>query len=119
MTLTDALLPPADAAIVAVPALLPAVTTPVPITLAMELSELVQVTFLFVALSGFTVVVSCTDSPDFKVILPSSTPSPEIVMESTGMSLYFTANAKLLSSFLVAVSWTVWFGIFQVSWFIA
>lgn len=76
-------------------------------------------TFLFVALSGFTVAVSWTDLPDFNVILPSLTPSPEIVMESTGMSLYFTANAKFLSSFLVAVSWTVWFGAFHVSWFIA
>lgn len=100
----DAFVSPAVAVTFVVPACAPAFTRPVLLTLAIAESELVQVTFLFVALSGFTVAVSCTDSPDFNVILPSLTPSPEIVMESTGMSLYFTANAKLLSSFLVAVS---------------
>ena len=115
----DAFLSPAAAVTFVAPACAPAFTRPVSLTLAIAESELIQMTFLFVALSGSTVAVSCTDSPDFKVILPSLTPSPEIVMESTGMSLYFTANAKLLSSFLVAVSCTVWFGAFQISWFIA
>ena len=100
----DAVVSSAAAVTFVVPAFASAFTRPVLLTLAIAESELVQVTFLFVALSGFTVAVSWTDSPDFKVILPSLTPSPEIVMESTGMSLYFTANAKLLSSFLVAVS---------------
>lgn len=100
----DAFVLPAVAVIFVVPAFASAFTRPVSLTFAIAESELVQVTFLFVALSGSTVAVSCTDSPDFNVILPSLTPSPEIVMESTGMSLYFTANAKLLSSFLVVVS---------------
>ena len=47
----------------AVPAFEPAVTTPVPITFATELSELVHVTFRSVALSGLTVAVSCADAP--------------------------------------------------------
>ena len=114
----DAFVSPAVAVIFVVPARVPTFTRPVLLTSAIAESELVQMTFLFVALSGFTVVVSCTDSPDFNVSFPLLTPSPEIETESTGMSLYFAANAKLLSSFLVAVSWTVWFGTSQVSWFI-
>ena len=83
-TCTDALLPPAEAVIVAVPAFRPAVTTPVPITFATELSELVHVTFRSVAFSGRTVAVSCADAPAFRLSLPLDTPSPEIETEDTG-----------------------------------
>ena len=83
-TRTDALLPPAEAVTVAVPAFRPAVTTPVPITFATELSELVHVTFRSVAFSGRTVAVSCADAPAFRLSLPLDTPSPEIDTEDTG-----------------------------------
>ena len=84
VTVTLALLPPAVALIVALPAFRPAVTTPVPITFATELSELVHVTFRSVALSGLTVAVSCADAPAFRLSLPLDTPSPEIETEETG-----------------------------------
>ena len=79
-----AVCPPAVALMVAVPAFRPAVTTPVPITFATELSELVHVTFRSVALSGLTVAVSCALAPDFRLSLPLDTPSPEIETEETG-----------------------------------
>ena len=85
VTWTDADLPPAVALIVAVPALLPAVTTPVPITLATELSLDVHVTFRSVAFDGFTVAVNCTEEPDFRESLPLLTPSPEMETDVTGM----------------------------------
>ena len=80
-----AVCPPAVALMVAVPAFRPAVTTPVPITFATELSELVHETFRSVAFDGFTVAVSCTLAPDFRLSLPSFTPSPEIETDVTGM----------------------------------
>ena len=76
----------------AVPAFEPAVTTPVPITFATELSELVHVTFRSVALSGLTVAVSCADAPAFKASLPSETPSPEIDTDVTGLSATVTTT---------------------------
>ena len=83
--MTDADLPPAVALMVAVPAFEPAVTTPVPITFATLESELVHETFRSVAFDGFTVAVSCTLAPDFRLSLPSFTPSPEIDTDVTGM----------------------------------
>ena len=85
VTVTDADLPPAEAVTVAVPAFEPAVTTPVPITFATFESELVHETFRSVAFDGFTVAVSCTLAPDFRLSLPSFTPSPEIETDVTGM----------------------------------
>ena len=85
VTVTLALLPPAAALIVALPAFEPAVTTPVPITFATLESELVHVTLRSVALSGLTVAVSCAEAPDFRESLPPLTPSPEIETDVTGM----------------------------------
>ena len=92
VTTTEAVLPPAVAVIVAVPAFT-AVTLPSD-TLATELFELVQEIVLSVALDGFTVAVSCTLAPDFRLSFPSFTPSPEIDTDSTGTGcgvLQFTA----------------------------
>ncbi len=77
VTWTDALLPPAVAVTVAVPAFEPAVTTPVPITFATLESELVHVTFRSVALSGLTVAVSCTLAPDFRLSFRCSRRHPK------------------------------------------
>ena len=85
VTSTDALLPPAVAVTVALPAFEPAVTTPVPITFATELSLDVHVTLRSVASSGLTVAVSCALAPDFSESLPPLTPSPEIETDVTGM----------------------------------
>ena len=63
VTSTDALLPPAVAVTVALPAFEPAVTTPVPITFATLESELVHETFRSVAFDGLTVAVSCAERP--------------------------------------------------------
>ena len=84
VTSTDALTPPAVAVTVALPAFDPAVTTPVPITFATELSELVHETFRSVALSGLTVAVSCAEAPDSNLSFPSFTPSPETETDVTG-----------------------------------
>jgi len=85
VTVTLALLPPAAALIVAVPAFEPAVTAPVPITFATLESELVHVILRSVALSGLTVAVSCALAPAFRESLPPLTPSPEIETDVTGM----------------------------------
>ena len=92
VTVTLALLPPAVAVTVALPAFDPAVTTPVPITFATELSELVHVTLRSVASSGLTVAVNCTDSPDFSESLPSLTPSPETDTDETGTGTFATVT---------------------------
>ena len=91
-----AVCPPAVALMVAVPVLLPAVSAPVPITLAMELSVLVQVTFRSVASLGLMVAVSCVDSPAFRASLPSFTPSPEIVTEVTATGQVTAASEVAL-----------------------
>ena len=92
VTTTEAVLPPAVAVIVAVPAFT-AMTLPSD-TLATESFELVQETVLSVALDGFTVAVSCTLAPDFRLSLPLLTPEPEIETDVTGTGcevLQFTA----------------------------
>ena len=64
-----AVLPPSSVVtvIVAVPALR-AVTCPL-LTVATDSSELFQLTFLFVALAGYTVAVKVSLSPSFRVML--------------------------------------------------
>ena len=94
VTVTLALLPPAVALIVALPAFEPAVTTPVPITFATLESELVHVTLRSVALSGLTVAVSCTLAPDFSESFPSFTPSPETETDVTGMVVSHSTAAR-------------------------
>ena len=94
VTVTLALLPPAVAVTVALPAFDPAVTTPVPITFATELSELVHETFRSVAFDGLTVAVSCADAPDFRASLPSLTSSPEIETDVTGMVVSHSTAAR-------------------------
>ncbi len=92
VTVTDADLPPAVAVMVAVPAFEPAVTTPVPITLATLESELVHVTFRSVTFDGLTVAVSCTLAPDFRLSFPLRTPSPETDTDVTGTGASATAT---------------------------
>ena len=96
VTTTEAVLLPAVAVIVAVPAFT-AVTLPSD-TLATELFELVQETVLSVALDGFTVAASCTLAPAFRLSLLLLTPEPEIETEDTGTGcgvLQFTALTVL------------------------
>ena len=94
MTSTDALTPPAVAVTVALPAFDPAVTTPVPITFATELSLDVHATLRSVASSGLTVAVSCALAPDFRESLPSLTPSPEIDTDVTGTGMVHSTAAR-------------------------
>ena len=75
-------LPPALAVIVAVPTLF-AVTLPSPVTEAIYDDDDDHVTVFFVALSGLTVAFNAMVPPVCNVILPSLTPSPSIVTDST------------------------------------
>ena len=83
VTLTDELLPPAVAVIVAVPAFT-AVTLPVPVTEATDASDELHVTVLLVAFDGLTDAESCTDLPLASDSAPFDTPEPEIATDDTG-----------------------------------
>ena len=86
MTSTLALLPPAVAVIVALPAFTP-VTLPALSTVATAVSPDFHATVLSVALPGLTVAASCSDAPFLTVALPSFTPGPEMDTDVTGTSV--------------------------------
>ena len=94
VTLTLALLPPAVAVIVAVPAFT-ADTYPVPVTEATDASDELHVTVLLVAFDGLTVADSWADLPFSSDNAPLDTPEPEIATDDTGTSgvLQVTADS--------------------------
>ena len=94
-----ALLSPAFAVIVAVPTFL-AVTTPL-LTVATVASDVLQVTVLSVASSGFTVAVSVTVSPAFnetEVLL-------KLISSTTIGSTFTTHEASLFPQVAFMVAW--------------
>ena len=96
-------MPPAVAVIVAVaePEARTAVTVPSEETEATDASEEVQVTFLSLALSGFTVAVSLEVLPSVRFKVLSERPAPEISTDSTGMEPLTLKNAETAYSLAV------------------
>ena len=89
VTVQVAVLSPALAVIVAVPSAT-AVTLPFASTVATDVLLELQVTVLFVALSGFTVAASVTDSPSV-----SSSEDLSSVTDSTAMTFFLTVTEQV------------------------